>query len=299
MSLASSPTGGPDPSCGSGWAPGLAPLQPLPLPLQLASEGGRDGGADPQALVPAAPAGALRPAQLPLPLARAPASWALAELEAPPPTPEQVLARRDALAAARAAAEAHHHRDVWVKEPHGGPYRKAVSRSAPGAAASPAGPLAAWSPPAALRGCGPGYEAVRVGPTSNFVGDAMSSGAVDLVRAELEQLRLCGPHQALPAPPLHLHPHARDAQPPASLGAPLATTAGAAAGRLPPPPPPSPSACGHVGSGGAGRGEAEAAPVGRAVGMQTALPMPLQAPPPMDWGEVRRAARQMLGRVSS
>lgn len=28
---------------------------------------------------------------------------------------------------------------------------------------------------------GPGYEVVRVGPTTNFVGDAMSTGAVDLV----------------------------------------------------------------------------------------------------------------------
>lgn len=51
-------------------------------------------------------------------------SWTLAELNAPPPDSTQVLSRRKALATRRAEAEAHHHRDVWVKEPHGGPYRK-------------------------------------------------------------------------------------------------------------------------------------------------------------------------------
>ncbi|GLC33597.1 hypothetical protein PLESTM_000089900 [Pleodorina starrii] len=123
-------------------------------------------------------------------------SWALAELDAPPPDAEQVLVRRAALAARRAEAEAHHHRDVWVKDPHGGPYRKALARGSGRGAA--AGPLAVPDP---RRPAEPGYEVVEVGPTTNFVGNAMSTGAVDLVLAQLEQLRNHrGRPKGLPAP---------------------------------------------------------------------------------------------------
>ncbi|GIL53129.1 hypothetical protein Vafri_8818 [Volvox africanus] len=111
-------------------------------------------------------------------------SWALAELNAPPPDANQVLARRAVLEERRAAAERHYYRDVWVKDPHGGPYRKAVSTRGRG---SRTGPLAVATEH--QRPTEPGYEVVEVGPTTNFVGNAMSTSAVDLVMAQLEQLR--------------------------------------------------------------------------------------------------------------
>ncbi|EFJ45209.1 hypothetical protein VOLCADRAFT_94363 [Volvox carteri f. nagariensis] len=146
-------------------------------------------------------------------------------LETPPPDAEQVMVRRAALEARRAEAERHHHRCIWVKEPHGGPYRKAVSSRGPGASASSSssargsGTLAVSA--GVVRPAEPGYEVVEVGPTTNFVGNAMSAGAVDLVMAQLEQLQnqtsnerpyslaYAPKHSAVspdPAPPAHQTP---------------------------------------------------------------------------------------------
>ncbi len=46
-------------------------------------------------------------------------------------TAEQAAhARRAALQARRQEAEAHHHKDLWTKDPHGGPHRKVRARAA-------------------------------------------------------------------------------------------------------------------------------------------------------------------------
>ncbi|KAL0026662.1 hypothetical protein WJX79_002344 [Trebouxia sp. C0005] len=52
----------------------------------------------------------------------------------------------------------HHHKQLWTKDPHGGQYRKTIE---------------------------PGYEKPKSGPTTNFVGNHMTQGAIDLVQAEL------------------------------------------------------------------------------------------------------------------
>lgn len=65
--------------------------------------------------------------------------------------------------------------EVWEKLPHGGPYRKIPEKQADKQLGSHTRPEDHW-----------GYEKVKVGPTTNFVGDIMSSTAVDLVRAELK-----------------------------------------------------------------------------------------------------------------
>lgn len=80
---------------------------------------------------------------------------------------EAVVDRETAMEMRRKAAAIHHHKDIWVKDPHGGPYRKVEARNDN------------------MDNCPAGYEAVEVGPTTNFVGNAMVTGAVDLVYAEL------------------------------------------------------------------------------------------------------------------
>ena len=87
--------------------------------------------------------------------------------------------------------------DVWEKLPHGGPYRKIQRDKCTDQKLTTIGshsrPEDHW-----------GYESVKVGPTTNFVGDAMSTKALELVRAELKERRSMGQkseiEQLLPQP---------------------------------------------------------------------------------------------------
>jgi len=87
--------------------------------------------------------------------------------------PGQLEARRGAARAARAGAE------VWTKEPHGGAYR----RAGPGAAGGY--DALEQRPDGSARECDLGFEKPASGPTTNFVGNHMTQGAIDLVQAQL------------------------------------------------------------------------------------------------------------------
>lgn len=127
----------------------------------------------------------------------------------------------------RADREAHAHRQIWTKLPHGGPYRKVGRACAVRHRCRPYQPSnmlrrlvaassvflhpalisashrahAPWQvdagrgrdplltlPDGTLRTIEPGYEPrKKAGPTTNFVGNHMTQGAIDLVQAELEQ----------------------------------------------------------------------------------------------------------------
>lgn len=83
------------------------------------------------------------------------------------------------LARLRADREAHSHREIWTKEPHGGRYVKATdSRGYDPMTQAPDGTELAVPL---------GHERVKLGLTTNFVGDAMTQGALDLVRADIGQ----------------------------------------------------------------------------------------------------------------
>ncbi|KAG2435297.1 hypothetical protein HXX76_007373 [Chlamydomonas incerta] len=115
-----------------------------------------------------------------LALTRSRTSWALAELAAAPPDAGVVEARRAALAARRVDAERFHFK--WVVTGR-------AAASGPGSHLVCSGSSSARHTQLAVAGAGgyrgsssgPGHEVVRVGPTTNFVGDAMSTAAVDLV----------------------------------------------------------------------------------------------------------------------
>ncbi|KAA6424798.1 MAG: hypothetical protein FRX49_04972 [Trebouxia sp. A1-2] len=64
----------------------------------------------------------------------------------------------------------HHHKQLWTKDPHGGQYRKVAF---------------ARKTEVTLQTIEPGYEKPKSGPTTNFVGNHMTQGAIDLVQAEL------------------------------------------------------------------------------------------------------------------
>lgn len=70
--------------------------------------------------------------------------------------------------------------EIWEKLPHGGPYVKSQKKETKSNLSSALGSLSRpedqW-----------GYEKVHVGPTTNIVGDAMSSKALDLIRIELKE----------------------------------------------------------------------------------------------------------------
>ena len=68
--------------------------------------------------------------------------------------------------------------DVWEKLPHGGPYAKVDRKQTDLQVGSHVRPEDGW-----------GYERIKIGPTTNFVGDAMTTLAVDLVREELKENR--------------------------------------------------------------------------------------------------------------
>ncbi|KAH7622130.1 hypothetical protein NADE_004721 [Nannochloris sp. 'desiccata'] len=91
--------------------------------------------------------------------------------------------------------EEHRHKQIWIKDPHGGPYRKAK----PGNGYDPL----TQNPDGTSKDLELGYHfPVETGPTSNFVGNHMTQGAIDLVQSELGQksaktLRLRAAAQAL------------------------------------------------------------------------------------------------------
>ena len=99
---------------------------------------------------------------------------ARAELDA-----RKFLARPEEMDRRRAEAEEHHHRRVWTKAPHGGAYQLAHSAKGYDAleqardGTPKARPL--------------GYERPLSGPTTNFVGNHMTQGAIDLVQADLQR----------------------------------------------------------------------------------------------------------------
>lgn len=82
--------------------------------------------------------------------------------------------------------ETHKYKTIWTKDAHGGPYKKANAK----------------------KGIDPfkehldgskkvvelGYEEAECGPTSNFVGNHMTQGAIDLVQAELKRKPNSYPH---------------------------------------------------------------------------------------------------------
>ncbi|KAL4452424.1 hypothetical protein ABPG75_008086 [Micractinium tetrahymenae] len=109
------------------------------------------------------------------------------------------------LATLRANREAHSRKQIWTKDPHGGPYHKVNINTG-------YDPLIQL-PDGTERKAELGYERVKIGPTSNFVGNHMTQGAIDLVQAQLE------------AP-------AASTPPPLLLGAAAAAAAAAAGPRL-------------------------------------------------------------------
>ncbi|DBB16352.1 TPA: hypothetical protein ACH3X3_014649 [Trebouxia sp. C0006] len=84
---------------------------------------------------------------------------------------QSVLSDTDTLRQQRLSdRDKHHHKQLWTKHPHGGQYRKVVS---------------AKKTEVTLQTIEPGYEKPKSGPTTNFVGNHMTQGAIDLVQAEL------------------------------------------------------------------------------------------------------------------
>ncbi|GAX84718.1 hypothetical protein CEUSTIGMA_g12140.t1 [Chlamydomonas eustigma] len=82
----------------------------------------------------------------------------------------------------------HYHSTVWTKDAHGGAYRKVARKEDP-SSASIQRSLVLGSKPTSTDLIRPedllGYERVDIGPTTNFVGNHMTQGAIDLVQAEL------------------------------------------------------------------------------------------------------------------
>ncbi|KAK9820786.1 hypothetical protein WJX74_003543 [Apatococcus lobatus] len=90
------------------------------------------------------------------------------------------LALREGLQAERRAdQQRHHHRQIWTKDPHGGPYKKASNSEG-------YDPLTQM-PDGREKVMPLGYEKTELGPTTNFVGNHMTQGAIDLVQADLDE----------------------------------------------------------------------------------------------------------------
>ena len=114
------------------------------------------------------------------------------------------------LATRHAARERHTHTKVWTKDPHGGAYRRAgpeqprLNTSGLGAVGKittrnlssrremdrlrNTHPLAPYRDPKIMEDDGHpqlGYEKIISGPTGNFVGNHMTQGAMDIIRADL------------------------------------------------------------------------------------------------------------------
>ena len=90
------------------------------------------------------------------------------------------LARREEKSRKQADKDAHYHENIWTKDPHGGRYRVST-----GPAARKGYDALEETPDGAKVSAEVGYEKPQVGPTSNFVGNHMTQGAIDLVQGSL------------------------------------------------------------------------------------------------------------------
>ncbi|BDA44455.1 hypothetical protein COCOBI_05-6390 [Coccomyxa sp. Obi] len=94
--------------------------------------------------------------------------------------PVQDLALREELMKKRRKdQERHYSKQIWTKQPHGGPYVKCDTKSG-------YDPLIEL-PNGNKRAVALGYERPQRGPTTNFVGNHMTQGAIDLVQMELKR----------------------------------------------------------------------------------------------------------------
>eukprot|EP00873_Tetraselmis_striata_P007689 jgi/Tetstr1/427953/TSEL_018027.t1 len=107
------------------------------------------------------------------------------EVERGRETAKQLAEQTAALEASEAAAERrrqlaeeHHHKEIWTKDPHGGSHRKYGNDLTEGYDALEMPNGVAVTPDI-------GYEKPQSGPTTNFVGNHMTQGAIDLVQAQL------------------------------------------------------------------------------------------------------------------
>ena len=92
---------------------------------------------------------------------------------------KKLVQQEQAMELRRSDAEKHLYSDVWTKDPHGGAYRQVGCREGYDALLE--------SPDGSLKEVQPGYERPLTGPTTNFVGNHMTQGAIDLVQSELMQ----------------------------------------------------------------------------------------------------------------
>jgi len=92
---------------------------------------------------------------------------------------KKLVQREQAMEMRRTDAEKHLYSDVWTKDPHGGAYRQVGCREGYDALLE--------RPDGSLKDVQPGYERPLTGPTTNFVGNHMTQGAIDLVQSELMQ----------------------------------------------------------------------------------------------------------------
>ena len=100
----------------------------------------------------------------------------------------QAVLHRDArMVQLRAAQHSHHHKQVWIKDAHGGPYLKVATKARDEVSESLQRAMVLSGPRDSP--CRPedllGYERIEAGPTTNLVGNHMTRGAVELVQAEL------------------------------------------------------------------------------------------------------------------
>lgn len=90
-----------------------------------------------------------------------------------------LVRREQEMETRRSDAKKHLYSDVWTKDPHGGAYRKVGTRDGYDALLE--------RPDGTMKKVDPGYERPQGGPTTNFVGNHMTQGAIDLVQSELVQ----------------------------------------------------------------------------------------------------------------
>ncbi|CAK0784952.1 hypothetical protein CVIRNUC_008157 [Coccomyxa viridis] len=88
-----------------------------------------------------------------------------------------VLLREKQMDQRRRDQKEHSHKHIWTKEPHGGRYRDTFSHGYDALKERPDGKYLKVLP---------GYERPQCGPTTNFVGNHMTQGAIDLVQMELQ-----------------------------------------------------------------------------------------------------------------
>jgi tetratricopeptide (TPR) repeat protein len=95
---------------------------------------------------------------------------------------ERWLARRQEAEEKRRDMEEHYHKNIWTKDPHGGRYRRSTGPDARRGYDA----LEEWKDGSKVE---PdlGYEKPQIGPTSNFVGNHMTQGAIDLIQSQLSR----------------------------------------------------------------------------------------------------------------